>query len=158
MKMFKHIFAYRNTELYILTLSTFINISEASTIALHSLALIANSKKNLNANQIALITKFSKNHLAKVLNILVRHKYLVSERGPKGGFILKSDPAMISLLEIYELIEGELKSFECAITCSDCYFETCLFGNYPHAFSGDFKKYLQSKTLNDFKLNKEIAL
>jgi len=137
-------------------LSTFINISEASTIAIHSLALIANTERSLNANKIAEVTHFSRNHLAKVLHILVKHKYLDSLRGPNGGFTMKKNPTSISLLEIYELIEGELVSFECAITCGDCYFDTCIFGNHPHKFAGDFKNYLENKTLNDFKLNKVI--
>ncbi|MBN2174175.1 MAG: Rrf2 family transcriptional regulator [Bacteroidales bacterium] len=137
-------------------MSTFVHISEASTIAIHSLALIANTKRSLNAGKIADVTRFSKNHLAKVLHILVKHNYLDSLRGPNGGFTLKKDPASITLLEIYQLIEGELVQFECAITCHECYFESCIFGNYPHKFSGDFKRYLQDKTLIDFKLNKAI--
>ena len=138
-------------------MSTFINISEASTIAIHSLALIANTGRNLNAGRIAEVTKFSRNHLAKVLHILVKHNYLASLRGPNGGFTLKKEAEKISLFEIYELIEGELKSFECAVTCGDCYFETCIFGNHPQQFSGDFQNYLKNKTLNDFKLNREIV-
>ena len=137
-------------------LSSFINISEAATIAIHSLALIANSNRNLNATRIAEVTKFSRNHLAKVLHILVKHNYLHSLRGPNGGFSLKKNPDTISLFEVYELIEGELKIFQCAITCGDCYFETCIFGNHPQQFSGSFQHYLKNKTLNDFKLNREI--
>ncbi|MBN1338109.1 MAG: Rrf2 family transcriptional regulator, partial [Bacteroidales bacterium] len=57
-------------------MKTPVNISEASVIAIHSLALIAGTSKNLNANKIAGITKFSKNHLSKILSILVRHNYL----------------------------------------------------------------------------------
>ncbi|MCB0807369.1 MAG: Rrf2 family transcriptional regulator, partial [Bacteroidales bacterium] len=67
-------------------MSSFINISDASTIAIHSLALIANTERSLNANKIAEVTHFSRNHLAKVLHILVKHKYLDSLRGPNGGF------------------------------------------------------------------------
>jgi Rrf2 family protein len=123
---------------------------------MHSLALIANTKRSLNANKIAEVTRFSKNHLAKVLHILVKHKYLDSLRGPNGGFTLKKDPTKITLLEVYELIEGELVGFQCAVACNECYFETCIFGNYPHQFSVDFKSYLQNTTLIDFKLNKAI--
>ncbi len=133
-------------------MSTFIHISEASTIALHSLALIARSKEKLNAVKLAEITLFSRNHLSKVLHILVKHNYLTSLRGPHGGFALKRDPKGISLLEIYELMEGELESFQCAITCNDCYFDECLFGNHPHRFSGEFRDYLQGKSIFDFNI------
>ncbi|MEZ5149095.1 MAG: Rrf2 family transcriptional regulator [Bacteroidales bacterium] len=137
-------------------MSTFINISEATTIAVHSLALIANSKQIINANKIARITKFSQNHLSKVLQILVKHNYLSSLRGPTGGFTLIRQPNEISLYEILKLIEGELQSFQCTITCQDCYFDTCLFGNYPHQFTENFQQYLMEKTLGDFKLKKVL--
>lgn len=133
-------------------MSSFIHISEASTIALHSLALIARSEEKLNAGKLAVMTLFSKNHLAKVLHILVKHNYLSSLRGPNGGFELRKDPKTINLLEIYELMEGELESFQCAITCNDCYFDDCIFGNHPHRFSGEFKAYLEGKSINDFNL------
>jgi DNA-binding IscR family transcriptional regulator len=91
-----------------------------------------------------------------VLHILVKHNFLDSHRGPNGGFTIKKDPGSITLLEIYELIEGEIVGFECTITCSACYFDTCIFGNYPHTFTGDFKHYLGNKTLVDFSMNKNI--
>ncbi len=133
-------------------MSSFIHISEASTIALHSLALIAGSKEKLNANKLAEKTLFSRNHLAKVLHILVKHNYLSSLRGPHGGFELKQNPGKISLLEVYELMEGELERFQCAITCNNCYFDTCLFGDHPQRFSGEFKAYLSDKKLTDFNI------
>ena len=137
-------------------MSSFISISEASTIAMHSLALIARSKEKLNAGKLAEITMFSKNHLAKVLHLLVKHNYLSSLRGPSGGFELSRDPQDINLLDVYELIEGKLSSFQCAVTCNDCYFEECIFGNHPHRFSGEFKEYLKGKSINDFNMKKAV--
>lgn len=136
-------------------MSTFVNISEASTIALHSMALIANNKEKLNAKKLADLTGFSKNHLAKVLHILVKHNYLSSLRGPTGGYQLIRKASDISLFEIYKLIEGELSDFQCAVACEACYFETCLFGNWPHEFSNSFSEFLKEKSLNDFKLKAE---
>lgn len=137
-------------------MSSFISISEASTIAMHSLALIAQSKEKLNASKLAEMTSFSRNHLAKVLHLLVKHDYLSSLRGPSGGFELSKDPSDINLLDVYELIEGKLNDFQCAITCDDCYFEECLFGNHPQRFSGEFKDYLKEKNINDFNIKKTV--
>lgn len=123
---------------------------------MHSLALISRSDEKLNASRLADITLFSRNHLAKVLHLLVKHNYLSSLRGPNGGFELKTEAKEISLLEIYELIEGELDSFQCAVTCTDCYFDECLFGNFPHKFSGEFKTYLEGKNVSDFKVNRNL--
>jgi Rrf2 family transcriptional regulator, nitric oxide-sensitive transcriptional repressor len=145
---------YLNIRLEIL--SAFVNISEAATIAIHSLALIARSRNGINARKLAEVTKFSKNHLAKILHILVRHNFLDSVRGPSGGFTLKKDPADVSLLDVYQVIEGELTQFECAVSCKNCYFDVCIFGHYPHRFTGDFRNYLMEKKLNDFNINIEV--
>lgn len=120
------------------------------------MALLSNSEKGMSAKKLADITRFSVNHLSKILNILTRNKYLKSLRGPFGGFILVKDPGTISLYEIYKIVEGELSSFQCTITCDDCYFENCLFGKQPHEFNENFQSYLKLKTLNDIKLNRTI--
>jgi Rrf2 family protein len=133
-------------------MNTLFNLSEAATIALHSLAIIGNSDEKLNVNKLAKKTKFSKNHLAKILNILVKNRYLTSDRGPTGGFIMNTNYANVTLFEILEIIDGKIETFQCTITCKDCYFESCLFGDHPKLFTVDFVNYLKSKTISDFKL------
>ena len=90
-------------------MASFIGISEAASLAIHSMALIAVSEERLNAGQIAKTTGASRNHLAKVLQRLVKYGFLDSNRGPKGGFVLKRDASKINLLQIYQLIEGEIE-------------------------------------------------
>jgi Rrf2 family protein len=133
-------------------MNTLFNISEAATIALHSLAIIGNSEERLNVNALAEKTKFSKNHLAKIMNILVRNNYLSSERGPNGGFVLNPTSRNVTLFEILEVIDGRIEVFQCTITCGNCYFSSCLFGNQPKKFTTDFVNYLKSKTISDFNL------
>jgi len=48
-------------------MSKIFNISDAASLGIHSLAIIAKSKKQINANMIAQMTNFSKNHLSKIL-------------------------------------------------------------------------------------------
>ncbi len=123
-------------------------ISEAASLAVHSMALIAGSSEMLNVNQIADITHASRNHLAKVMQILVKNNYLDSVRGPKGGFTLKGDPAQITLLEIYELIEGTLDHSYCGIQTGKCPFRACVFGGLASKFSREFNDYLGRTTLS----------
>ncbi len=126
-----------------------INISEAASIAVHSMAMIANSSEMLNVNQIADRTHSSRNHLAKVMQILVKNNYLSSVRGPNGGFSLKVNPEQISLLEIYELIDGSMQSHYCGIDEDKCPFETCVFGPMLNKFSAEFLEYLKNKKLSE---------
>lgn len=126
-----------------------VHISEAASLAVHGMVLIAGSSEILNVNQIADITHSSRNHLAKVMQILVKNGYLDSVRGPKGGFTLKGDPKKINLLEIYELIEGNLEEHHCGIETQKCPFDICVFGGLADKFSADFIEYLRNKTLFD---------
>ncbi len=131
-----------------------LSISEAASIAIHSLALIANTEKNLNAGQLAEKLGFSKNHLAKILQMLVRYNYLESERGPKGGFRLKLDPQQISLLEIYEVIEGQLVEDKCAHNREECPFEECVYGDIRLDLTKRFREYFGNKKLSDITTKK----
>ena len=56
-------------------MSRLIHISEAASLAIHSLALIASSKMRLNAKKIAGILHVSQNHLAKILQVLAKNEY-----------------------------------------------------------------------------------
>ena len=136
-------------------MSRFPNISEASSIAIHSLALVNQSEEILNVNQIAERTEFSKNHISKVLQTLVRHGYLSSGRGPKGGFVSRMDPESITLLEIIELIEGRLSDAHCGIEEGKCPFETCVFGDLPAEFKTKFQEYFRTKRISEIKIVKQ---
>lgn len=126
-----------------------VHISEAASLAVHSMVLIAGSTEMLNVNQIADATHASRNHLAKVMQVLVKNNYLDSVRGPKGGFTLKGDPQKINLLEIYQLIEGVLEEHHCGIESGKCPFQACVFGGLADKFSHEFIEYLKNKTLAD---------
>ncbi len=107
-------------------MSKIFNISEAATIGLHAMALIAKNPNGLNALHIAEITGFSKNHISKILQQLVKNGLLTSTRGPKGGFVLKKEADEITLMDIYILIEGDIDyNTGCKINCNQCPFKNC---------------------------------
>ncbi len=130
-------------------MSTIFNISEAATIAIHSMALIAKSDSGLNAIQISEMTGFSKNHISKVLQQLVKNGLLSSTRGPKGGFILKKQPEDINFFEIYKYIDGDLDAETgCRIRCVDCPFNRCIMGGFRMKFNNEFRTYLETMNLS----------
>ena len=64
-----------------------IQLSEAASIGIHALVLISTSEGSfMNVNVIAEKTGASKNHIAKVMQTLVRADFVSSVRGPAGGF------------------------------------------------------------------------
>ena len=125
-------------------------LSEASSIAIHSMVLIARSENGINAVKIAEITGFSKNHIAKVLQRLVKNDMLKSVRGPSGGFSLKMDPADINLLDIYQSIEGQLDVAECPLSYDLCGFDRCLMGTVVSKLTTEFRKFLKEQTLKSY--------
>jgi len=136
-------------------MSKLINLSEATSIAIHSLALIAVEDQQLNANQISKITAFSKNHLSKVLQILVKHGYLNSVRGPRGGFTLNVDPSKVSLLEIFDIFEGEINTNHCYGHHEKCPFVDCIYGDIIDEVTIKFKEAFSSRTIADVRMKKD---
>jgi len=131
-------------------MSRILSLSEASSIAIHSMVLIARAENGINAVKIAEITGFSKNHIAKVLQRLVKVEMLKSVRGPSGGFSMKADPKKISLLDIYEAIEGQIDINECPLSYDLCGFDRCLMGTVVNRLTLEFKKFLGEQTLHKY--------
>lgn len=129
------------------SVSKIFHISEAATIAIHSMAMIARSNHLLNVQQVAEMTGFSRNHTAKVLQQLVKNQFLLSTRGPRGGFWLGKKAEDITLMDIYRIIEGDLEESNCKLDCANCPFNSCIFGGLDRKFSDEFRKYMNEKNL-----------
>ncbi len=130
-------------------MSRIINISEAASIAIHSMVAIAKSKVKINANELAIASNFSRNHLSKVMHQLTKSGFLISDRGPKGGFVLGRDADEITLLEIFELVEGIIEDINCMGNCAICPFKDCIFGGLTSKLTREFKEYLSKTKLSD---------
>lgn len=125
-------------------------LSEAGSIAIHSMVLIAKSDNSLNVIKIAERTGSSKHHVAKVLQRLAKDDFLDSSRGPHGGFRLKKPPEEISLLDIYESIEGKIVVSECPMDNPICPFDKCLMGNTITKMTQEFRDFLSKQKLADY--------
>lgn len=126
------------------------SMSDAASIAIHSMVLIARAENGINAVKIAEISGFSKNHISKVLQRLVKNGLLKSLRGPSGGFTLKTDPGSITLLNIYEAIEGSLDITDCPMAYDICGFDNCIMGNVVNKMTIEFKKFLNEQNLKEY--------
>ncbi|MBI9036103.1 MAG: Rrf2 family transcriptional regulator [Bacteroidales bacterium] len=126
------------------------SLSEAASIAIHSMILIAKSDQMVNVLQISEVTGSSKHHVAKVLQRLVKDGYLNSTRGPSGGFTLKRDASEINLLQIYEAIEGKIEVTDCPMDNDICPFNKCLMGGVIGKMTKSFREYLESNSIESF--------
>lgn len=128
-------------------MSPFPQFSEAVSLALHSMVLLARSPSPLTVREVAERTKASFHHLAKVFQRLRKACLVASTRGPRGGFVLARPPEQITLLEVYEAIEGPIPERLCLLGEKSCPFKQCIFGGLLGEFSFRFREYLASHTL-----------
>lgn len=131
-------------------MSKVFSLSEAASIAIHGVILIAQQKEGMNVIQIAERTNTSKHHVAKVMQRLVKAGYLISHRGPSGGFILKKESSTISFLDIYETIEGPIELSSCPMDKTVCPFDKCIMNNVTSKMTIDFKNYLKDQTVDKY--------
>lgn len=131
-------------------MANLLQLSEAAYLGIHAMVIIAKSKTIVNANQIAEITGSSRNHLAKVMLTLAKHKLVKSLRGPSGGFVLARKPEEITLLEIYEAIEGKIHINKCPNDKQICPFDKCILNNIVSKVTEDIRNFFSSQTLRDY--------
>ena len=131
-------------------MSKIITLSEAASIALHGMVLIAKTDRKLNVNQISEMIDSSRHHVAKVFQRLAKENFVSSNRGPSGGFVIKKDPKDITLLELYEVIEGPVEVQGCPSSKEKCPFKKCIMGDLASALACEFKNFLSSQTLADY--------
>jgi Rrf2 family protein len=131
-------------------LSKIINFSEAASIGIHGMVLIAKSPETLNVLRIAEATGASRHHVAKVMQRLVKDNFLSSNRGPTGGFYLKKPADEISLLDIFETIDGKIEITECPMENLICPMDKCLMGGVINTMTEQIKTYLGSQKLSAY--------
>lgn len=130
-------------------MSRAIRIPEAVSLALHSMAILANrSDEIISTREIAELLGGSSAHLAKVLKILENDGLVRSQRGPAGGFQILRDADSLSLLEIYETIEGPLTSEGCLLTTQLCINQGCIFGDLLDSLDTQFREHLAKTRLS----------
>lgn len=128
-----------------------VHVSEAASLGIHAMALLASDEPvTVSARAIANRLDASEAHLAKVLQRLTKAGLLRSMRGPSGGFVLRRNPSEISLLEIYEAIEGPMGKNICLFERPICDGKQCIFGGLLSTISKQVRDYLASTTLDGF--------
>lgn len=126
------------------------------------ITLHGGENKALKIKDISDSQKIPIHFLGKILQILVKHKILISTKGPTGGFMLKEKGGELTLLEIVRVIDGLDMFDQCGIglkACSDT--QPCPIHNDYKKVKNEIKKLLITKTINelcqDVKKGKSIV-
>lgn len=100
--------------------------------------------------------------LAKILQILARHKLLSSSKGPNGGFSLSRDARKIMLFEIVTVIDGSDIFDKCLISLRTCNEENipCPIHHKYEGIRNEIKQLFQQQDIgnlaNDIKAQQKI--
>jgi len=131
-------------------MTSVLRISEAAALALHTMVFLAeNIEKQVSTKEIASIINRSEFHLSKVLQRLSRAGLAKSVRGPRGGFIVGDKGKEITLLEIYEAIEGPVDMNPCILGSPVCCRSACIMGDLVQSVNNQFQEYMSTTRLQD---------
>jgi Rrf2 family protein len=140
-------------------MSSLIKISEAASLAFHTMVILAGETQGpMSAREMAKTLKVSEAHLAKVLQRLGREGFVNSRRGPKGGFTLGKPADQVTLLQIYQATEGPLETRDCLLSQKVCH-GACILGNLLYEVDAKVRDYLTKTYLSDltFTLSSEVC-
>lgn len=127
-----------------------INISEASSLAFHAIVMLAAvDGRMLTTHQIATVLGVSEAHLSKVLQRLAKARLVIGVRGPRGGFELARPADEISLLMVYEAIEGKFEDVKCLLGDPVCDGTKCIVGKLMDTINREARKYLSAAKLSN---------
>jgi Rrf2 family protein len=127
-----------------------LKISEAASLAMHALGYLANRDDGpITSREIANRFEISEAHLSKVLQRLVKVELVRSIRGPKGGFILTRAPGSVTLLEVFEAIEGRFEPSQCLLSSAICDGDTCILGKIVLEANSMLRDRLRATTLEE---------
>ena len=126
-----------------------LRISEAASIAIHTLVILAeNPERLVSTHEIAETLIVSEAHLSKVMQRLSKLGYVHSVRGPGGGFSMAKDPTGITLLELYEAMDGELENSQCLLKDKVCRKRQCAMGSLVRYVHREVREKLENTTLD----------
>lgn len=133
-------------------MSRFVQLSEAASLALHAMILMAGEREKMRSvKEIALVLHASEAHMAKVVQRLSKAGLVNTARGPGGGVILGRNPDDITFLEIFEAIEGPLDSCPCMLSRENaCPFDSCIFSGALERATDEIREKFAVTRLSDY--------
>ncbi|MBT3219260.1 MAG: Rrf2 family transcriptional regulator [Proteobacteria bacterium] len=135
-----------------------LRISDAASLAIHAAALLASAKEPIRVSVLASILEASDAHLSKVMQRLARAKVVNSVRGRHGGFVLRQKPEEISVLDVWEAIDGPLGKPGCLLDHPHCpAAATCPMHGLEGVLHRKVRDTLATTLLSDIDLSKLLT-
>ena len=128
--------------------SKLLNISEATTLAIHAMRYLSMTGERLSAAKLAGILCVSAHHLSKVMRRLVVAGLVSVGKGPEGGFYLTEKQNETTLMKIYKAIEGDADFDVCLMNFPFCKKKHCIFGDTLKKIKKEFVDCLENTKIS----------
>ncbi|NLH39866.1 MAG: Rrf2 family transcriptional regulator [Elusimicrobia bacterium] len=131
-------------------MQSLIKISDAAVIAVHAIDYMIKKNDSVYiASNLARELQVSYNHLSKILQLLVKHGYLQTMRGPSGGYVITRKGENARIKDIIALIDGDVEKNVCFMNTKICSRHSCVLKDFLQRTLDDFKKTVNTK-IKDF--------
>lgn len=142
-----------------MSVNSIVHLSDAALIAVHALVGLAEAPGRLvQGKDLAAIISASENHVAKVMQRLVRAGLVRSVKGPSGGFALAREAGDISFREAIEAVDGPLTGDFCPFRTERCDPGNCIFGNEIGIKAAELVAYLGGRSIADVAGEKALKV
>ena len=136
-------------------------ITQESDYALRILTALAEHDAVIDANSLSEQTSVTIRFTLKILNKLVKHGFVSSFKGVKGGYKLKVPTDKITLRNVIELIDGPIVIVRCLESSEICSLNQdknlCTYHHIFNTISLDVARKLDKITIADV-INKNYSL
>ncbi len=140
-------------------------LSNACKYAIRAVTYIAingTEENKIGLRQISKGLNIPSPFLGKILQLLTRHKLLVSSKGPNGGFSLARDASQITLFNVVEIVDGVDIFDQCILGFEMCKTNPEIQDICPvHAKTGELKTQLtelfKNHTINNLANDLVVA-
>lgn len=127
------------------------HITLEADYAVRIVELLSQSSARLDAASIAEKTHVPLRFALKILGKLVSNDIVKSYKGTKGGYILSREPALITLREVIEAVEGPYVISRCLHGEYACEHTYCRFYKVYDEISNLVRDKLQEVTFESIK-------
>ncbi len=128
------------------------NISTKTRYGFRLMIYLGINQSHENSIQLGEVAKkenISLKYLEKIVQMLKRGGWVSVKRGPKGGYRLAKPESSITLLDIFECLEGSCSVIDC-IDADDCDRDgKCTTISVWKGLTDVIRKFLEKQTLED---------
>lgn len=129
-------------------------ISKKSEYALRALVIFVRCPRNYQVQELSAQENIPVKFLEQILSTLKRAGVLNSKRGTGGGYVLRANPAMLTVGEVIEIMDGPISPVACAVDqpserCSCPDPRTCVLRLLMSEVRVELESTLKARTLDD---------